>query len=316
MGATASPRQLLVALGALVVVGAVCVALLAATGVIGSAVTTILVVGGLTLAMSGVVLVGVRRVDAKVQKALHEVRQHSDRLNGGLTGLTGRVGELEKNVSERTQRAVTAAADASYAKLEAVTDLRGWLQPRAPMPALHSWALKPDVLHMIMEHVWREQPGVIVECGSGSSSVWLGYVLERMGKGRVIALEHDERYLETSRDLIRAHGLEDYVEVRHAPLEPWRDGEDAYSWYALDALDDIYGIDLLLVDGPPGPTGPQARYPAVPILLSRCSPEVMIVLDDTVRDEERAISDRWLAEYPDLRRRTYDSGGFAHIFTW
>jgi hypothetical protein len=73
------------------------------------------------------------------------------------------------------------------------------------------------------------------------------------------------------------------------------------------------GIDLLFVDGPPKATGPQARFPAIPVLLSQLSDDALIVLDDTAREDERAISDRWVAEYAVERTvRRFEKG--ARIF--
>ncbi|MGH3392414.1 MAG: class I SAM-dependent methyltransferase [Actinomadura sp.] len=359
--------------------GIVCLGLLTVTGVVGGAVAVGVAIGEIALAMLGLILIGVRRVDAKVQKSLREhrdqtkaivqaqprgldrahdaimevrdsleevlgvlgenrieaitrlseIKDHLDQrlaaitdevtrpvvaLDGRMGELADRVGGLEKNVS-RVSKTIASASDATYARLAAYADLQEWIQPRAPMPSLHGWAISPDVLHLVVEAIWRKRPKVIVECGSGSSSIWLGYAVQRLGAGRVIALEHDERYLQISRDLVRAHGMEDVVEIRHAPLEPWPDGEREYAWYEASALEDLADIDVLLVDGPPGATGPQARYPALPLLFSRCSSDVTIVLDDGNRPEERAASDRWMVEFPELERTLHKGGSSAHVFT-
>lgn len=384
-----SPRQLSAVLCVVVAGGIVCLGLLTVTGVVDAAVAVGVAIGEIALALLGLILIGVRRVDAKVQKSLREhreqakalvqaqprgldearetlreardlleevlgalgedrveaisrlseVRDHLDqRLTalagdvarpievlsgrvgelgdrmGGLERLDGRVSGLEKDVS-RLPKAIASAGDATYARVAAHADLREWLQPRAPMPALRGWAISPDVLQLMVEAIWRKHPKIIVECGSGSSSIWLGYAVQSLGVGRVIALEHDERYLQISRDLVRAHGMADVVEIRHAPLEPWSDGEQEYPWYGTGALADLSDIDVLLVDGPPGQTGPQARYPALPVLLPRCADEVTIVLDDADRPGERAVSDRWTAEFPDLERAVHRGGRSAHVFS-
>ncbi len=90
-----------------------------------------------------------------------------------------------------------------------------------------------------MEALLELRPGLVVECGSGSSSVWLGHVLRRLGHGRYVALEHDERYAEVSRTEVARHGLSDVVEVRHAPLLPVTvDGEEQ-PWYDPAAFADL-----------------------------------------------------------------------------
>lgn len=51
---------------------------------------------------------------------------------------------------------------------------------------------------------------------------------------------------------------------------------------------------LVLVDGPPGDTGPLARFPALPHLLKQFSDhKIHLVLDDYDRAEEKAIAKKW-----------------------
>jgi predicted O-methyltransferase YrrM len=207
------------------------------------------------------------------------------------------------------------ALDQQYRQLEAVVDLYNLLKPRAPMPALRRWQASPDVIHTLVETTWANRPELVVECGSGASSIWLGYTVERVGVGRVVALEHDEKYFRRTADMLRMHSLDRLVDVRLAPLRRWSTRDETWRWYSRAALRDIDGIGLVFVDGPPGATGPIARYPAMAELLPRCTPEAVIVLDDASRDDEAAISDRWLAEFPELERTIGDHEKGAHIFT-
>lgn len=52
-------------------------------------------------------------------------------------------------------------------------------------------------------------------------------------------------------------------------------------------------IDLWFVDGPPEATGPQARYPAVPILEAHLADRALIIMDDGRRAAEQAAVERW-----------------------
>ena len=67
-------------------------------------------------------------------------------------------------------------------------------------------------------------------------------------------------------------------------------------WYDPAALEDLHDIGLAFVDGPPGSTGPQARYPMVPLLVDRFAARCAIVLDDANRREERGVTERWMAQ--------------------
>jgi len=266
---------------------------------------------------------------AQLLALLHLSREQVEGVGKRISDLQERIAALEASAQDLQSqvvmpviRAIEKASDVQtrqhkrlYTTIDARSGLGDLVTPRAPMPLLGGWALDADVMHMVMTLLWTHRPGLIVECGSGSSTIWLGYIVERFGKGRVIALEHDERYLATSRDLIRAHSLEDTVEVRHAPLESWSDLTfgGTYQWYTSKALEDLEDIELLLVDGPPSATGPLARYPAVPLLLPRCATHAVIVLDDTGRTDEQVISDRWLTAFPELERSVYGTNA-AHIF--
>jgi predicted O-methyltransferase YrrM len=254
----------------------------------------------------------VSRIDATVRQSaadfddLRKLRHDHEQL----TALTGTAVKALRDLGERLdalgstvrdgQAGLAKSVRQNYAQLEALIDIRALLQPRAPLPGLRGWAVSPDVLRLLIERIAVDRAKVVVECGSGSSSVWLGYAVQRFGGERVIALEHDERFAQSSRDLVLAHGLQDVVEIRHAPLTSWTAEGETIPWYDPRAVADLTGVELVFVDGPPGATAPLARYPAVPMLLPHCAPGACIVLDDTDRAAEREIADRWLREYPEL----------------
>ena len=100
------------------------------------------------------------------------------------------------------------------------------------------------------------------------STVLVAEALRRNGRGRLVTVEHDDYWAGHTRRELARRGLETWAEVRHAPLAPLRLGAGEQPWYALDAIQDLEGIDLLIVDGPPRRVAPLARYPALPVL--RC----------------------------------------------
>lgn len=285
---------------------AVASVLSAALGVISAGVAVVLIVQAAMLAV--LVVTG-----AVVLRADHRVARLARDDATALTEITRRLDEVDAHVGSAREW-VSNDVFVAYQQVEAMIDLRALVRPRAPMPALRHWALSPDSLRYIIRGIHERRPKLIVECGSGASSVWLGYVLESLGTGRIVSLEHDERFAETSRDLVRAHDLRDLVEIRHAPLVPWKGEDGPPQWYDTAAISDLEGVDLLIVDGPPGAGGPFARYPAVPELLERCSPGALILLDDAHREDERAISDRWLKENPDLTRTEHAFDKHLHAF--
>jgi predicted O-methyltransferase YrrM len=279
-------------------------------------------------------------IEQGVHHAMHEVQaaagedrlellQQLGRLIASADQLRGEIRAVRVEQAERLEElAGTAQANAAagtrtqarlpdriFAKVAAQLDLRRLIEPRAPLPPLGGWALDPETMHEVARLLWQLRPEVVVECGSGSSTVWIGYLVERLGLGRVVSLEHDERFLRSTRAEAAAHGLQERVEIRHAPLQPWTDpGGRPRPWYDLAAIDDLKGIGLLLVDGPPQSVGRHARYPAGPLLIPRCAADAVIVLDDTDRADERTVGRRWLDEWPDLERHPTNRTGPADYF--
>ncbi|WP_329274090.1 class I SAM-dependent methyltransferase [Streptomyces sp. NBC_00691] len=173
------------------------------------------------------------------------------------------------------------------------------LQPPVPIPPGDGWAAAPDLLLYLVEQTRFRRPSLVIEAGSGTSTLWLATAMRAFGiPGRVVSLEHDAGYHERSAGEVERLGLGDIAQVRLAPLEQHTLHGESRPWYAQSAWKDLNGCGLLLVDGPPGLTTPLARYPAVPLLAGALTPNAVVVLDDYDRDEEKAIVARWAEQHP------------------
>ncbi|MGH1561494.1 O-methyltransferase [Mumia sp. DW29H23] len=187
----------------------------------------------------------------------------------------------------------------------------------ATLPELGGWAVNPWAMIVMLDLVRSGQVSTILECGSGSSTVWFATALaDRGGEGRVIALESSPEFAAATREELRRRGLDGRAEVVDAPLVPTR-GETRRSqpWFDLAALPDVAEVDLLFVDGPPGNTSADARYPAFPALADRLRDGAVVVLDDTDRVDEAYVVERWSRETHHGRglrvsRRLYDATVF------
>ncbi|GID97466.1 class I SAM-dependent methyltransferase [Amorphoplanes digitatis] len=184
-------------------------------------------------------------------------------------------------------------------EIEAMFQLFRQCTPRAPMPSSGDFALNPTDLLDLLYLVRLRRPQLVVELGSGTSTVWLGYALAEHG-GKLISIDHDPGYARQTRALIAAHELDDVVQVREAPLREVTANGKPYQWYDVEQLADLSDIDLLLIDGPPAATGPDARYPALSVLAGRLAGTATVILDDTNRQQEREAVQRWISEVPGL----------------
>jgi predicted O-methyltransferase YrrM len=190
----------------------------------------------------------------------------------------------------------------TFRQLEALQNLSAMLPAHDVLPPTRGWAASPDLLMVLVDLVITERPSLVVECGSGASTLWLALAMQRFEiDGRIIALEHDPVFGGQTREFLARHDVRDLAEVRDAPLESFSLDGQTYSWYAKRAWEDLTGIDLLFVDGPPAATGHRARYPALPLLGGSLSPVATAVLDDLVVPDMQEVLRLWLDAYPDFR---------------
>src|SRR5262249_17503863 len=159
------------------------------------------------------------------------------------------------------QRQSAAEAQNIYRQIESIVSLSSTLGISYPLPPLGVWTISPDLGLLLASLVLQRQPRMILEMGSGASTVVLGYCLRRLGRGRIVSIDHDAYFVEESRRSISTHKLDEVVTVVHAPLRTIYLDQKQYPWYDISKLPAIEAVDLLVIDGPP-----DHRYPALPML--------------------------------------------------
>jgi predicted O-methyltransferase YrrM len=192
-----------------------------------------------------------------------------------------------------------------YWQIEAVFSLYASLKIDHPLPPMRLWAASPDFLTLSTALIKRYKPGIVMEIGSGVSTIVNAYALREMGRGRLIAVEHEEMFATVTADNLIAHQLSDFARVIHAPLQPVRVDGREFMWYDTLQLAAISSIDLLIVDGPPEKTGKLARYPALPILFDMLNDGAYVLVDDFMRIDEHTMVNKWLQTFPLQIVRTY-----------
>jgi predicted O-methyltransferase YrrM len=178
----------------------------------------------------------------------------------------------------------------AYRQTEAFTQLTNLLDFKAAIPATRSWAASPDLLLTISEIVKKNRPGLVVELGSGISTL----VAAKSGARKIISIDNSDVWGAKTVALLKEHKVRG-VDVRIAPLRPYANGSE---WYDLDAIKDLKKIDLLIVDGPPGSKNPEARYPALQQFKDKLSPAAIVVIDDVNREGERKLAEDFAKALP------------------
>ncbi|MCS3904381.1 putative O-methyltransferase YrrM [Methylohalomonas lacus] len=172
------------------------------------------------------------------------------------------------------------------------------LRPRLPLPPLAGWALDPETAGYLYKSIIREKPAVILELGSGVSTLIMAYALDSNGTGHIYSFDAEKKFSERSTSVLEAHDLVEYASVTHAPLVDYTNSNYGSKWYESSAFSSVPdgSVDIILVDGPPEKTSHLARYPALPRLCKKLKKNALIILDDAERKGEKAIIQKWLEE--------------------
>lgn len=200
-------------------------------------------------------------------------------------------GLLRGRAGWRAARRLAARREAILARLVA---LLGWTA--ADLPATDGWAGSPELLAELARQVLRQKPAVVVEFGSGLSTLVIARALAMNGSGRLVSFDHHAGFAEVTRRRLTGLGLAaDVRAVDLAPADRWGyPGE----WYA--AADLPAAIDLLVIDGPPAWFNQGTRGAAGPAVFPHLAPGGVVLLDDADRPGERDNARRWIVEFPEI----------------
>jgi hypothetical protein len=222
-------------------------------------------------------------LDAQLKKQADELKSLRDFLDS----------RLKKEVANATQQ------------IEAFVSIQNYLSTGVSLPRFHDWAISPDLGLFLIERIRERRYDQVIEFGSGTSTVLFAQA-RRVEQRNVpiCAFEHDLDCFRKTASLLRSSNLPDGVELHYAPLTDWQDETGSYRYYdcdgALNKLARRLGGEpkrlLVFVDGPPGKTCANARYPAIPAVFKHLGQhEIDVVLDDAGRPEEQSVISLWRA---------------------
>lgn len=177
-----------------------------------------------------------------------------------------------------------------YRQTEAFIQLTNLLDFKAALPSTRSWAASPDLLLTISEIIKKAQPALVVELGSGISTL----VAAKSGARKIVSIDNSDVWGAKTVALLKEHKVRG-VDVRIASLQPYANGSE---WYDLEAIKDLKKIDVLIIDGPPGSKNPEARYPALQQFKDKLSASAIVIIDDVHREGERKLAEDFAKALP------------------
>ncbi|MDR0723654.1 MAG: glycosyltransferase [Endomicrobium sp.] len=227
-------------------------------------------------------------------------RKIANQSEGFKKVLTEKIEVVDKKIANQSE-GFKKREKLNYSQIESFFWLTKKLKIHNNLPPLRNWAMSPDILLKLHEYIIFSKPKVIVEFGSGVSTLVICDALRQNNSGYLISVEHMEQYAQRTMQFIKRENLQNFVDLRLSELEIYKDEHlcinESVQWYCKETLKDIKNIDLLIVDGPPAATCKYARYPAVPVLYENLNRQAQIWMDDAVREDENVICKTWAQKY-------------------
>jgi hypothetical protein len=206
-------------------------------------------------------------------------------------------------------------------QMEAFMRIQSFLGDSDSLGDFHGWPISPDIGLFLLDRMREQHYDLIIEFGSGTSTALFARAVQVLAQKAtvkatdgstpqpvpttaIVSFEHETLYHGKTQQMLKARGLDQHVRLVHAPLVDWRDGDETYLYYdcqsTLAELAQQHASRqlriLLLVDGPPGATCANARYPAVPFVFTALERhQIDVVLDDASRPEEKQVIELWRA---------------------
>lgn len=188
--------------------------------------------------------------------------------------------------------AIRSIADQIVRDVSANAYLWHTFKPVIFIPAGRGWAANDETIAYVVDHLSAMGGAfTLLELGSGGSTAWFALAAQKWD-GRVVSLEHDPVYKVRTATLLKRLGVDELVELIDAPLVA---SAESPPWYSIRNVP-ASRVDVLFVDGPPGNMGRHARRPAFGAFREWLSPDAIVVLDDTIRQDEAEVAQLWLAE--------------------
>ncbi|MEZ5082528.1 MAG: class I SAM-dependent methyltransferase [Bacteroidales bacterium] len=202
---------------------------------------------------------------------------------------------------------------ATYRQIESLFSIYSSLNIESILPPFRGWAISPDFATLILSKMKEKKPMNILECGSGISTVLIAYRIKKNNKGHLYSFEHDSEYAELTLQLLKRHGLEQYVTILNSPLIDHTINGNTWKWYDVNQIDKKITFDLVVVDGPPFQVQPKSRYPTLPLLDGYFNPDAVVLIDDCGREQDNEVIKDWLSEFNYYDSMWYDTekGAFA-----
>jgi predicted O-methyltransferase YrrM len=164
---------------------------------------------------------------------------------------------------------------------------------------LGAWSLGIDALEFLRRQITDLKPQVVLEFGSGISTVCLARFMSLASDDArmLVSLEQDSAQATLSRNRLAGVPVSVDVRVHDAPLEVKTFEGAVFHAYRVDDLGRLlegHKANLVLIDGPAAEAG--ARVCTVPSVLPFLQEGAWFFMDDALRPSEIWAARRWASD--------------------
>lgn len=220
-------------------------------------------------------------------------------------------GQLIQKTEKNVLNAISQRLSNTTAQLEAYIAILNFLNSGSLLSGFHGWPISPDIGLFIITQMRQKQYDLVIEFGSGTSTLLFAKLaaaehhtplISDLLPQKIISFDHDTDYYRQTQKLLNINQVSQYVDLIHAPLIEWQENEQIFLYYDCETqlqhlaqqLSNKQAKILVLVDGPPGDTCKDARYPAIPYLFKYLAEhQIDILLDDSKRPQEKEVIEKW-----------------------
>lgn len=241
-------------------------------------------------------------LDSKEQEFSKRISDFESKTKEQQQQTTVERGEAYAQVISKIQEHINKSSSNVIKQIESFVGLQRFIPSSLNF---HGWPISPDIALFMAQKIEENDYDLIIEFGSGTSTMLFAHMAKTIKKKngkkiKVVSFEHNEKYYIQTKQQLKQQSLNKYASVKYAPLAKYIYQDMEFMYYDCESIlqklqnKNRYQKVLVLVDGPPGATGPLARFPALPHLLEHFTQQDMdLILDDFQRQEEKEIVKQW-----------------------
>ncbi len=169
-----------------------------------------------------------------------------------------------------------------------------------------NWSISASTILHILNEIIINRRNTIIEFGAGLSTLYIAALAKKNNIPlTLVSVDHSPEWVQIVKETLSKEGLDGIVHFVTTDLENNRFcTERSCHWYQPEGILRNLSqqqFDLVIVDGPPAGKAPirLSRYGALPFLMENnlLHPAVAVILDDTTREGENEIAERWCKEF-------------------